>query len=105
MRGTSVYKIQYGILSWWKIVSYTTGKIIVLCRNHLSLVMLKILPFDMFSSSYSKYRHQNKLATEVPIATNTSLFTVFIESLSLSVCTRYSIYIIETNCRWHVKAK
>jgi len=42
MRGTSVYKIQYGILSWWKIVICTIGKFIVLCRNHLSLVMLAL---------------------------------------------------------------
>jgi len=50
--------------------------------------MLKLLPFDMFSSSYSKYRYQNKLATEVPIVADTSLFTVFIGSLFISVCTK-----------------
>jgi hypothetical protein len=50
--------------------------------------MLKLLPFDMFSSSYSKYRYPNKLATEVPIVADNSLFTVLKESLSLSVCTK-----------------
>lgn len=61
---------------------------VVLCINHLSLVKLKLLPLHMVSSSYSKYRYQNKLATEVPIVADTSLFTVFIESLFLSVCNK-----------------
>jgi len=56
--------------------------------NVKTIVMLKLLPFDMFSSSYSKYKYQNKLATEVPIVADTSLFVIFIESLSLSVCTK-----------------
>lgn len=62
----------------------------VYCALYKSFVIsnIKLLPFDMFSSSYSKYRYQNKLATEVQIVADTSLFTVFIESLSLSVCTK-----------------
>lgn len=60
----------------------------VYCAVCKSFVISNVKTFDMLSSSYSKYRYQNKLATEVPIVADTSLFTVFIESLSLSLCTK-----------------